>query len=136
MDRAEAINRAKEHFGKILEEQLDRVERMKQAEDWLDYSKLKPIVVGVVGGDGIGPIITEQAHRVMAFQLADEIKKGNVELRVIEGLTIENRAKVNKSIPEDVLAQLKQCHAILKGPTYTPKKGDPWPNLELSLIHI
>jgi isocitrate dehydrogenase (NAD+) len=53
-----------------------------------------------------------------------------VELRVIEGLTIENRAKVNKAIPDDVLAQLKQCHAILKGPTTTPKKGDPWPNIE------
>jgi isocitrate dehydrogenase (NAD+) len=117
-------------------EQLDRVERMKQAEDWLDYSKLKPIIIGVVGGDGIGPIICEQAQRIMAFQLADEIKRGNVELRVIQGLTIENRAKLVKSIPDDVLAQLKQCHAILKGPTYTPKKGDPWPNLESANVSM
>ena len=130
MDRAEAINKAKEHFGKILGEQLDRVERMKQAQDWLDYGKLKPIVIGVVGGDGIGPVICGQAHRIMAFLLADEVKQGRVELRVIEGLTIENRAKVMKAIPDDVLAQLKQCHAILKGPTTTPKKGDPWPNIE------
>ena len=130
MDRAEAINKAKEHFGKILGEQLDRVERMKQAQDWLDYGKLKPIVIGVVGGDGIGPVICGQAHRIMAFLLADEVKQGRVELRVIEGLTIENRAKLMKAIPDDVLAQLKQCHAILKGPTTTPKKGDPWPNIE------
>jgi len=130
MDRAEAINKAKEHFGKILVEQLDRVERMKQAQDWLDYGKLKPIVIGVVGGDGIGPVICGQAHRIMAFLLADEVKQGKVELRVIEGLTIENRAKLMKAIPDDVLAQLKQCHAILKGPTTTPKKGDPWPNIE------
>jgi len=130
MDRAEAINKAKEHFGKILSEQLDRVERMKQGQDWLDYSQLKPIVIGVVGGDGIGPIICEQAQRIMAFLLADEVKHGKVELREIKGLTIENRVKVMKPIPDDVLAQLKQCHAILKGPTTTPKKGDPWPNIE------
>jgi isocitrate dehydrogenase (NAD+) len=128
--KAEAIERAKEHFGKIVAEQLDRVEKMKAAEDWLDYSKLKPIVIGLVGGDGIGPIISQHAHRVLAFLLEDEIKAGKVELRVIEGLTIENRAKVMKAIPDDVLAQLKECHAILKGPTTTPKKGDPWPNLE------
>ena len=128
--KKQAIEKAKEHFGKIVGEQLDRVEKMKAGEDWLDYSKLKPIVIGVVGGDGIGPIICKEAQRILAFLLADEVKKGKVELRVIEGLTIENRAKVNKAIPDDVLAQLKQCHAILKGPTTTPKKGDPWPNIE------
>jgi isocitrate dehydrogenase (NAD+) len=128
--KKQAIEKAKEHFGKIVAEQIDRVEKMKAAEDWLDYSKLKPIVIGVVGGDGIGPIICQEAQRILGFLLADEVKKGKVELRVIEGLTIENRAKVNKAIPDDVLAQLKQCHAILKGPTTTPKKGDPWPNIE------
>jgi isocitrate dehydrogenase (NAD+) len=130
MSREEAITKAKEHFGKILVEQLERVERMKKAEDWLDWSKLKPIVIGFAGGDGIGPIISKEAQRIVAFLLADEVKKGKVELRAIEGLTIENRAKVNKAIPDDVLAQLRQCHAILKGPTTTPKKGDPWPNVE------
>ncbi len=134
MDRAEAIGKAKEHFGKILGEQLDRVERMKQAQDWLDYGKLKPIVIGVVGGDGIGPTICAQAQRIMAFLLADEVKQGRVELRVIEGLTIENRVKLMKAMPDDVLTQLKQCHAILKGPTTTPKKGDPWPNIESANI--
>lgn len=128
--KKQAIEKARDHFGKIVAEQLDRVEKMKQGEDWLDYSKLKPIIVGIVGGDGIGPIICEEAHRILAYLLADEIKQGKVELRVIEGLTIENRAKVNKAIPEDVLAELKKCHAILKGPTTTPKKGDKWPNIE------
>jgi isocitrate dehydrogenase (NAD+) len=51
-------------------------------------------------------------------------------LKVIEGLTIENRAKVMKTIPDDVLAEIKTCHVLLKGPTYTPKKGDKWPNIE------
>ena len=124
------IEAAKEHFGKLLEEQLERVEQMKQAENWLDYAKLKPIVIGIVGGDGIGPFITKEAQRVLEFLLKDEIANGKVQLKVIEGLTIENRAKVMKTIPDDVLAEIKTCHVLLKGPTYTPKKGDKWPNIE------
>ncbi len=129
MDR-EAIDKAKEHFGKILERQLQRVERLKSAEDWIDYGALHPIIIGVVGGDGIGPFITKEAHRVLEFLLRPEVESGKVEFRVIEGLTIENRAKVMKAIPDDVLAEIKQCHVLLKGPTTTPRKGDPWPNVE------
>jgi len=124
------IEAAKEHFGKLLEEQLERVELMKHAEDWLDYAKLKPIVIGIVGGDGIGPFITKEAQRVLEFLLKKEVFNGKVQLKVIEGLTIENRAKVMKTIPDDVLAEIKTCHVLLKGPTYTPKKGDKWPNIE------
>jgi len=126
----EAIERAKQHFEQLVVEQLERVERMKQAEDWIDYSKLKPIIIGVVGGDGIGPYIAAEAQRVLETMLADEMKSGKVEFRVIEGLTIENRAKVNKPIPDDVLEEIKKCHVTLKGPTTTPRKGDPWPNIE------
>jgi len=134
--REETIQKAKDHFGNILAEQLDRVERMKQAEDWLDYAKVKPLIIGTAGGDGIGPFISQHAHRILEFLLQEEIKKGKVELRVIEGLTIENRAKVNKAIPDDVLVQLKACHVILKGPTTTPKKGDPWPNIESANVSM
>ncbi len=126
----QAIERAKEHFGKIVQEQLERVERLKAAPDWIDYASLKPIVIGSCGGDGIGPAITAEAQRVLEFLLANEVKQGKVEFRTIEGLTIENRAAQNKAIPEDVLVELKKCHAILKGPTTTPRKGDPWPNVE------
>jgi len=128
--KKQAIEKAKDHFGKIVAEQLDRVEKLKTAEDWLDFSKLKPIVIGVAGGDGIGPIICKEAQRILAFLLDDEVKSGKVQFNVIEGLTIENRAKVMKAIPDDVLEELKACHVILKGPTTTPKKGDPWPNIE------
>ena len=124
------IEAAKEHFGKLLEEQLERVERMKNAENWTDYAKLKPIIIGIIGGDGIGPYITKEAQRVLEFLLKDEIENGKVKLKVIEGLTIENRAKLMKTIPDDVLAEMKKCHVLLKGPTYTPKKGDGWPNIE------
>jgi isocitrate dehydrogenase (NAD+) len=126
----EIIEKAKQHFAKLVEEQLERVEQMKNAADWTDYSKLKPIIIGIAGGDGIGPYITKHAQNVLEFLLKDELKNGKVELRVIEGLTIENRAKHMKAIPDEVLAQLKECHVILKGPTHTPRKGDGWPNIE------
>ncbi len=126
----ELIERAKEHFGRIVQEQLARVERMKQAEDWTDYASLKPIIIGVCGGDGIGPYISAEAQRVLASLLNPEIESGKVVLRTIEGLTIENRAAHNAAIPADVLDELKKCHVILKGPTTTPRAGDPWANIE------
>ncbi|TES94852.1 MAG: isocitrate/isopropylmalate dehydrogenase family protein [Promethearchaeota archaeon] len=124
------IEDAKNHFEKLVREQLERVERMKKAGDWVDYTTIKPIIIGFVGGDGIGPFITKHAQAILEFLLKEEIENGNVELRVIEGLTIENRAKVMKAIPEDVLVEIKKCHVVLKGPTTTPRKGDKWPNIE------
>ncbi|MGB5910479.1 MAG: isocitrate/isopropylmalate family dehydrogenase [Promethearchaeia archaeon] len=126
----EKVENAKEHFGKLVEEQLERVERMKKAGDWTNYSALKPIIIGLIGGDGIGPYITKHAQAILEFLLKEEQENGKVELRVIEGLTIENRAKVMKAIPDDVLEEIKQCHVLLKGPTTTPRKGDKWPNIE------
>jgi len=124
------INAAKEHFGKILKEQLKRVEDMKASAGWMDYSKLDKLVIGVVGGDGIGPFICKHAENVLKELLKEEIAAGKVEVRTIDGLTIENRAKHLKAIPDEVLAELKKCHVVLKGPTTTPKKGDGWPNIE------
>jgi len=124
------LEKAKEHFGKLVKEQLDRVEAMKRSEGWTDYSKKARIVIGIVGGDGIGPYITRHAKAILEFTLADEIKAGTIELRVINGLTIENRVKVLKAIPDEVLAEIKKCDVVLKGPTTTPKKGDRWPNIE------
>jgi len=132
----EAVERAKKHFGKLVEEQLQRVERMKSGEGWIDYNTLKPIIIGVVGGDGIGPYICQHAHKILEFMLSEEVKNGKIEFRVIEGLTIENRAKAGKAIPDDILEEIKKCHVILKGPTTTPKKGDPWPNIESANVFM
>jgi len=129
MDTA-AIDRAKEHFGKLLEVQMKRMERIKAAPDWIDYSKVSPLKIGILAGDGIGPFIAAEAKRVLYFLLADPVKSGRVEIRDIEGLTIENRAACNKAIPDDVLAEIKKYQVTLKGPTTTPRKGDPWPNIE------
>ena len=119
-----------EKFAKLIESQLERNERIKAQKEFTDYSKLDKIIIGVAAGDGIGPAITAEAVRVMEFLLADDIKSGKIELRIIDGLTIERRAAENKAIPDDVLEELKKCHVILKGPTTTPRKGDPWPNVE------
>jgi isocitrate dehydrogenase (NAD+) len=124
------LERAKDHFAQLIEQQLARVDMMKKGQEWVDYEKVKPIVIGVCWGDGIGPYICQQTQRVLEFLLKPELESGKVVFKIIEGLTIENRAKHNKAIPDDVLEELKQCHVILKAPTTTPRKGDPWPNIE------
>ena len=68
--------------------------------------------------------------------LQDEIAQWKVNIRDIEGLTIEERAKAMKALPEESLSALKKCHVILKGPLTTPKKGDPWPNLESANVSM
>jgi isocitrate dehydrogenase (NAD+) len=125
-----AVEKAMQHFAEIVRSQLARVERMKSAQDWVDYGALKPIIIGFCWGDGIGPIISRETERVLQVILAEEIKSKKIEFRTIEGLTIENRAKHLKAIPDDVLAELKACHVILKAPTTTPEKGGPYPNIE------
>ncbi|MGI5968738.1 MAG: isocitrate/isopropylmalate family dehydrogenase [Lachnospiraceae bacterium] len=124
------IKEAQEKFGELLKKQLARVEEMKAQGDFVDYQSLDKIVIGVCGGDGIGPAITAQAQRVLEYLLSDEVKRGKVEFKVIDGLTIERRAAEMAAIPAEVLTELKACDVILKGPTTTPRKGDEWPNVE------
>ena len=125
-----AIDEAVEKFRALMEGQLARAKRIKEDKDFVDYSKLDTIVIGICGGDGIGPIITKESERVLAFLLKDEVASGKVTFKEIDGLTIENRAACLKAIPDDVLEELKACNVILKGPTTTPRQGDGWPNVE------
>lgn len=118
------------HFEKLLDEQLERAERIKSVKEFTDYSALDKLIIGICGGDGIGPYICKISADVLQYMLKDEIAAGKIELRSIDGLTIENRAAAGKAIPDEVMAQLKECHVILKGPTTTPRAGDPWPNIE------
>ena len=125
-----AVNRAQEHIKELVEIQRARVERMKKADDWIDYKVLDTIKVGILGGDGIGPFIAAHSRTVLEHLLAGELESGKVTFSDIEGLTIENRAEQNKSIPDDVMAEIEKYHVTLKGPTTTPRTGDPWPNIE------
>lgn len=117
------IKAAVEHYEALLRKQLARVEDMEKGVQAADLSKKEKIVIGVIGGDGIGPIIVEQAKRVLDILLKDEIATGRVEIREIGGLTIENRLALGQSVPEETLAEIKKCDVLLKGPTTTPKGG-------------
>ena len=115
------VNQAVTAFEKLLREQLDRVANMNTEKT--DFTTKKVVTVGVIDGDGIGPIITQQAYRVLCKLLADEIEAGSIILKQVSGLTIENRMACGKSIPDDVLAEIKSCDVLLKGPTTTPHGG-------------
>ena len=115
------MEQALEAFRVLLQEQQNRVANMNTEKT--DFSTKECVTVGVVDGDGIGPIITKQATRVLKKLLADEIAKGTVVIKEIEGLTIENRMAQGKAIPDDVLAEIKSCDVVLKGPTTTPHGG-------------
>ena len=117
-------------FKQLLIEQDERNQKIKSVKDFKDFKSLDKIVIGVCGGDGIGPIITKESARVLKFILKDDVESGKIIFKDIDGLTIENRAKVLKAIPDDVMEELKACDVILKGPTTTPQKGDGYPNIE------
>ena len=123
MDQNTSIEQAATHFRTLLTEQLNRQARMSQGSPAKDFSRMERIVIGLIPGDGIGPILMTQARRVLEKLLAAELAVGRVELRDIEGLTIENRTAQGKAIPDEVLAAIKDCDVLLKGPTETPKGG-------------
>jgi len=124
------IKAAVEKFEQLVRAQQARAEKIKAEKEFVDYKNLDKLVIGVCGGDGIGPIITEESARVLKFLLKNDVEAGKIEFKTIDGLTIENRVAAGKAIPDDVLEELKACHVILKGPTTTPRAGDPWPNIE------
>ena len=117
------IKSAVSQFENLLREQIARQQKMESESGAIDYNSLDKIIIGVCGGDGIGPIISIEAERLLRFLLQSEVEEGRVEIKTIEGLTIENRIEKNKAIPDDVLAEIKSCHVLLKGPTTTLKGG-------------
>lgn len=125
----ENVKAAQEKFGELIQSEFERIERMKADNEVTDFDKLKKIVIGVLPGDGIGPIIMKQALRVLNDLLAPEITSGRIEIREIEGMTIENRAAKLQSLPDDVFEEIKKCNVLIKGPMVTPRAGEPWPNL-------
>ena len=120
---------AEETFGSLIQGEYERIERMKSNTEVTDFNELPKIIVGILPGDGIGPIIMEQALRMVKKLVSEEIDQGKIELRTIEGMTIENRVEKRNSLPEEVLKEIKKCHVLVKGPMVTPKEGDGLPNL-------
>ena len=115
-----AIEQAVAYYRDLLTAQAERAEQMNRTPA---PEKKEKTVIGVVGGDGIGPIITAQAQRALEALLKEEIAAGGIELRAIDGLTIENRLAVGQAVPDDVMAAIRACDVLLKGPTTTPSGG-------------
>ena len=55
-DDAKIIDEAVEKFRSLMESQLARAKKIKEDKDFTDYDALDTIVIGICGGDGIGPI--------------------------------------------------------------------------------
>lgn len=118
------IEKACKEFKKLLTEQIERQERMEKELEYGGAEKKDKVTIGVLGGDGIGPKIISASKRMLEELLSEEIATGKIEIRNIEGLTIENRKAKGEAVPGDVLEEIKKCDLILKGPTTTPKGGN------------
>ena len=123
MENEKYINEATKRFEELLREQIARADRIKNAGEPKNFAAMDKITIGLIGGDGIGPIIMAEAETLLKKLLADEIASGKVVLKKIEGLTLENRMACGQPVPDDVMAEIKKCDVILKGPTTTPKGG-------------
>ena len=123
------VKTAQETFGKLIESEYKRIEKMKLDKEMIDFSTIDEITIGILPGDGIGPIIMEQAMRVLKLLLTKEIDSSKILLKEIEGMTIENRVAKMESLPPEVLEEIKKCHVLLKGPMVTPRAGKGLPNL-------
>lgn len=123
------IENARNKFAALIRQEDVRIERMKASAKAVDVSKKDEIVVGILPGDGVGPILMKEALRVLEFLMKDEIASGKLKIRHIEGMTIENRVAKMESLPADILPEIKACDVLLKGPMTTPRAGDGLPNL-------
>ena len=129
MTREESIMKAQEAFGNLIREDYQRIDRMKEAQEPIDFEKLDKITVGILPGDGIGPVIMPLALKVMEALVGVDIRSGRIEIKHIEGMTIENRVARLNSLPDECLEEIRQCQVLLKGPMVTPRAGDGLPNL-------
>ena len=124
-----SVKAAQEKFGALIENESARIKKMKQGSMPTDFSKKEKIIIGVLPGDGVGPILMEQAMRVLGELVGKEIAEKKIEIRTIEGMDIATRVAKLESLPEDVKPKIKECDVLIKGPMVTPRAGDGLPNL-------
>lgn len=135
------IRNAVSAFEALLREQLIRSERMAdeaaaRPEEVCGEAAGRPRIIGTCAGDGIGPVIMKEARAVLHRLLAEEIAAGKAEIRAIEGFTLENRLAQGETVPPEVLAQMKACDVLLKGPTTTPNAAMGTVNLESANVYL
>ena len=59
------IEKAVNHYAALLKSQIERNNRIKENTDKTDFSKKEKIIIGICDGDGIGPVIMENAVLVL-----------------------------------------------------------------------
>ena len=123
-------------FEQLIKDQLERVEKLKNEPPAVDFVEVDTIKIGFIDGDGIGPVIMKETRRVIDELLKEEVAAGKIEMRTIEGLTLENRIEKRVGLPEEVLAAVKECHVFMKGPTTTPNKTQVPFNLESANVAL
>lgn len=132
------IKEALRQFEDILREQIERCEKMKalsEKPEEISESK-KEIMIGLIAGDGIGPVIMSEVSRVLRKLLAGEIGEEKIKLKDIRGLTLENRLSKGKTVPIEVLSEMRKCDVLLKGPTTTPSSDNRMTNLESANVFL
>ena len=90
---SQAVEAAVEQFRRVLEGQIARQRRMEEGAAAVDFTKKERIVIGVAGGDGIGPILVEQAARVLRHPAK---QAGFVELAVCTAAGTREARRVSK----------------------------------------
>jgi len=124
----DSIEQHMQRFGALVRKEQQRLAKV-HATKAAPKAAGDATVIAVLPGDGIGPIIMAQAIRVLSELLKDELANEEIRFRFIEGLTLENRLAMGESVPESVMAEIKACPVILKGPMTTPKASDAGINL-------
>ena len=125
------------HVKSLVEDQIERNNRINSEDQTpMEFDDNSSITIGLIDGDGIGPVIMDATMKVLKKILADKITSNKVALKRIKGLTIENRIAEMAPVPADVLSEIKECHLLLKGPTMTPGKGDNLPNIESANVGL
>lgn len=140
------IKVAVENFEVMLREQVARNECMRAEREEKEgagkvaslvaNSKGDKVIIGTVGGDGIGPIIMSEVQKVLESVLRDRLAGGYAVLKPIEGFTLENRLAAGKTVPDSVMAAMRECDVLLKGPTTTPNAAMNTANIESANVYL
>ena len=133
MKESISINEAVTAFETLVKEQQERHNMMAPKSNKA-FEERDKIVIGTIAGDGIGPFIMEETQKVLSALLAKD--KDRIELRQIEGLTIENRIALNATLPPEVLSEIRKCDVLLKGPTTTPDNREQGNNMESANVAL
>lgn len=132
------IQQAVQEFEGLLREQYDRNERIRKEREnaGVNRAEKDKIVIGTTDGDGIGGVIMKEARKALQILLEEPLREGKVELRAIEGFTLENRLEKGQTVPDEVMEEMRKCDVLLKGPTTTPNASMNTKNLESANVYL